>query len=139
MKRTLFAVMALLASGAALADECSSANTQTEMNQCAAAQYQAADKKLNDTWQQALQRAVGKQQTLLKQAQQAWIALRDADCAFLASGAEGGSMQPMLVSHTGEAEERGAGVFPRLAATVRGWRSKLPAAARQLTDAKCLR
>ena len=68
MKRTLFAVMALLASGAALADECSSANTQTEMNQCAAAQYQAADKKLNDTWQQALQRAVGKQQTLLKQA-----------------------------------------------------------------------
>ena len=91
MKRTLFAVMALLASGAALADECSSANTQTEMNQCAAAQYQAADKKLNDTWQQALQRAVGKQQTLLKQAQQAWI-------AFLASGAEGGSMQPMLVS-----------------------------------------
>ncbi|CDL07948.1 Putative secreted protein [Klebsiella pneumoniae IS43] len=45
MKRTLFAVMALLASGAALADECSSANTQTEMNQCAAAQYQAADKK----------------------------------------------------------------------------------------------
>ena len=53
MKRTLFAVMALLASGAALADECSNANTQTEMNQCAAAQYQAADKKLNDTWQQA--------------------------------------------------------------------------------------
>ena len=91
MKRTLFAVMALLASGAALADECSSANTQTEMNQCAAAQYQAADKKLNDTWQQALQRAVGKQQTLLKQVQLAWI-------AFLASGAEGGSMQPMLVS-----------------------------------------
>ena len=77
MKRTLFAVMALLASGAALADECSSANTQTEMNRCAAAQYQAADKKLNDTWQQALQRAVGKQQTLLKQAQQAWIACRD--------------------------------------------------------------
>ncbi len=29
MKRTLFAVMALLASGAALADECSNANTQT--------------------------------------------------------------------------------------------------------------
>jgi uncharacterized protein YecT (DUF1311 family) len=50
----------------ALADECSNANTQTEMNQCAAAQYQAADKKLNDTWQQALKRAAGKQQTLLK-------------------------------------------------------------------------
>ena len=98
MKRTLIAASALLASGAAWADDCSNANTQTEMNQCAAAQYQAADKKLNETWQQALKRASGQQQELLKKAQQAWISLRDADCAFLASGAEGGSMQPMLIS-----------------------------------------
>ena len=98
MKRTLLAVAALLASGAALADDCSNANTQTEMNQCAAAQYQAADKKLNETWEQALKRASGNQQELLKKAQLAWISLRDADCAFLASGAEGGSMQPMLIS-----------------------------------------
>lgn len=98
MKRTLIAAAALLASGAAWADDCSNANTQTEMNQCAAVQYQAADKKLNETWQQALKRASGQQQELLKKAQQAWISLRDADCAFLASGAEGGSMQPMLIS-----------------------------------------
>ncbi|ELY3901751.1 lysozyme inhibitor LprI family protein [Klebsiella aerogenes] len=98
MKRTLIAAAALLASGAAWADDCSNANTQTEMNQCAAAQYQAADKKLNETWQQALKRASGQQLELLKKAQQAWISLRDADCAFLASGAEGGSMQPMLTS-----------------------------------------
>jgi uncharacterized protein YecT (DUF1311 family) len=98
MKRILFAVAALLASGAALAEDCSNANNQTEMNQCAAAQYQAADKKLNETWEQARKRASGKQQELLKKAQQAWISLRDADCAFLASGAEGGSMQPMLIS-----------------------------------------
>ncbi|WP_213200331.1 lysozyme inhibitor LprI family protein [Klebsiella aerogenes] len=98
MKRTLIAAAALLASAAAWADDCSNANTQTEMNQCAAAQYQAADKKLNETWQQALKRASGQQLELLKKAQQAWISLRDADCAFLASGAEGGSMQPMLIS-----------------------------------------
>lgn len=98
MKRTLIAAAALLASGAAWADDCSNANTQTEMNQCAAAQYQAADKKLNETWQQALKRASGQQLELLKKSQQAWISLRDADCAFLASGAEGGSMQPMLTS-----------------------------------------
>ena len=98
MKRTLIAAAALLASGAAWADDCGNANTQTEMNQCAAAQYQAADKKLNETWQQALKRASGQQLELLKKAQQAWISLRDADCAFLASGAEGGSMQPMLIS-----------------------------------------
>ena len=82
MKRTLIAAAALLASGAAWADDCSNANTQTEMNQCAAAQYQAADKKLNETWQQALKRASGQQLELLKKAQQAWISLRDADCAF---------------------------------------------------------
>jgi uncharacterized protein YecT (DUF1311 family) len=88
MKRTLVALAALLASGHALADECATP-AMAEMNQCAAAQYQAADKKLNDTWQEALKRAAGKQQEQLKKAQQAWIALRDADCAFLASGAEG--------------------------------------------------
>ena len=98
MKRTLIAAAALLASGAAWPADCSNANTQTEMNQCAAPQYQAADKKLNETWQQALKRASGQQLELLKKAQQAWISLRDADCAFLASGAEGGSMQPMLIS-----------------------------------------
>ena len=98
MKRTLIAAAALLASGAGGAGDCSNDNTQTEMNQCAAAQYQAADKKLNETWQQALKRASGQQLELLKKAQQAWISLRDADCAFLASGAEGGSMQPMLIS-----------------------------------------
>ncbi|WP_251268190.1 lysozyme inhibitor LprI family protein, partial [Enterobacter hormaechei] len=27
-----------------------------------------------------------------------WIALRDADCQFLASGAEGGSVQLMLIN-----------------------------------------
>jgi uncharacterized protein YecT (DUF1311 family) len=72
------------------------ASNQTEMNQCTAAQYQAADKKLNRLIR--LKRAAGKQQEQLKKAQLAWIALRDADCAFLASGAEGGSVQPMLIN-----------------------------------------
>ena len=54
MKRTLVALAALLASGHALADECANANNQMEMNQCTAAQYQAADGKLNQTYQQAL-------------------------------------------------------------------------------------
>ena len=44
MKRTLFAVMALLASGAAAADEVQQRQHPNRMNECAAAQYQAADK-----------------------------------------------------------------------------------------------
>ncbi|MCU6671014.1 lysozyme inhibitor LprI family protein [Enterobacteriaceae bacterium H4N4] len=98
MKRLLIAGAALLLSGNALADECANANTQTEMNACSAQQYQAADKKLNQTYQAASKRAETAQRELLKKAQQAWITLRDADCAFIGSGTEGGSIQPMIVN-----------------------------------------
>lgn len=57
MKRIFLTCAALLISSQALADECASASTQLEMNRCAAAQYQAADKKLNETYQSALKRA----------------------------------------------------------------------------------
>lgn len=98
MKRLLIAGAALLLSTSALADECASASTQTDLNTCTAQQYQAADKKLNQTWQAAMKRAAAPQRELLKKAQQAWIALRDADCAFAGSGSEGGSVQPMIIN-----------------------------------------
>ena len=50
MKRYLIAGAALLLSVSALADECDKATTQTELSACAAEQYQAADKKLNQTY-----------------------------------------------------------------------------------------
>jgi len=98
MKRAFIAGAALLLSASALADECANASTQTEMNTCAAQQYQAADKTLNQTYQTAIKRAAAPQRDLLKKAQQAWIALRDADCALIGSGTEGGSVQPMIVN-----------------------------------------
>lgn len=96
MKRVLPALALLLSSGYVLADECDNANTQTDLNTCSAAQYQAADKKLNQTWQDVLKRAEPAQRDLLKKAQSAWITLRDADCAFISSSTEGGSVQPMV-------------------------------------------
>lgn len=98
MKRVLIAGAALLLSASALADECASASTQTDLNTCTAQQYQTADKKLNQTYQAAMKRAAAPQKELLKKAQQAWIALRDADCAFAGSGSEGGSVQPMIIN-----------------------------------------
>ncbi|MBZ0057654.1 MULTISPECIES: lysozyme inhibitor LprI family protein [unclassified Leclercia] len=98
MKRLMIAAGALLMSSIAQADECANASTQTEMNTCTAQQYQAADKTLNQTYQSAIKRAEAPQRELLKKAQQAWIALRDADCAFIGSGTEGGSIQPMIVN-----------------------------------------
>ncbi|MGK9172776.1 DUF1311 domain-containing protein [Yokenella regensburgei] len=96
MKIILIAAATLLASAGALADECDNASTQTAMNMCTAEQAQTADKKLNQTWQDALKRAAPAQRELMKKAQQAWITLRDADCEFIASGVEGGSVQPMI-------------------------------------------
>ncbi|MDY1038375.1 DUF1311 domain-containing protein [Enterobacteriaceae bacterium RIT714] len=98
MKKVFIAGAALLLSASALADECASATTQTDLNTCTAQQYQAADKKLNQTYQAAMKRAAAPQRDLLKKAQQAWIALRDADCAFAGSGTEGGSIQPMIIN-----------------------------------------
>ena len=98
MKRILLTCAALLLSGQALADDCANANTQTEMNACAAAQYKTADKELNETYQNALKRAAPPQRELLKKAQTAWIAVRDADCALISSGTEGGSAQAMIAS-----------------------------------------
>jgi hypothetical protein len=45
-----------------------------------------------------MKRAAAPQRDLLKKAQLAWIALRDADCAFVGSGTEGGSVQPMIIN-----------------------------------------
>lgn len=96
MKRTLLACAALLVSGFSFADECNDASNQTELNQCTAVQYQVADKKLNDTYQEAQKRAHPAQRELLKKAQIAWIASRDADCELLSSSTQGGSVQPMI-------------------------------------------
>ncbi len=98
MKHYLIAGAALLLSANALADECANASTQLELDTCTAQQYQAADKKPNQTYQAAIKRAAAPQRDLLKKAQQAWIALRDADCTFIGSGTEGGSIQPMIVN-----------------------------------------
>ncbi|MBV7403577.1 lysozyme inhibitor LprI family protein [Enterobacter sp. ENT03] len=96
MKRTSLFFAAALLSAPALADDCGNASTQAELNSCTATQYQAADKKLNDTYSTAMKRADAPQRELLKKAQQAWITMRDADCAFISSATEGGSVQPMI-------------------------------------------
>ncbi|UYU33250.1 lysozyme inhibitor LprI family protein [Siccibacter colletis] len=88
----------LLISGTALADDCENASTQLELNQCAAGEYQQADKTLNATYKKVMARASEAQREMLKQAQNAWLKVRDADCTFISSGVEGGSVQPMIHS-----------------------------------------
>jgi uncharacterized protein YecT (DUF1311 family) len=86
--------------------KCKPDGNQMEMNQCAADDYAAADKKLNATWKKLMaQFKDDKTATAkLKAAQKAWIVFRDAEIAAQFACDEGdvrvcwGSMYPMLVN-----------------------------------------
>lgn len=94
----LFALAPLLLSAAVQADDCASASTQSAMNECADKQYKQADSQLNALYKQInsrLQDSPDSKKRLVS-AQRAWVAFRDAECAFAASGVEGGSVYPMI-------------------------------------------
>ncbi len=86
--------------GPAVAADCGSANNQLALDQCAAAELQAADTTLNAAYQQILGRLRADPDTaqLLRAAQRAWLGFRDSECAFAASAAVQGSIYPMLVT-----------------------------------------
>ncbi len=88
----------ILAAAPAFADEptCDrNDQTQTGMNICAAADAAAADKKLNLLYQQLTAKAEANEKTALRDAQRAWVAYRDKECAYETIGSEGGSIRPM--------------------------------------------
>ncbi|NIY47049.1 lysozyme inhibitor LprI family protein [Cedecea colo] len=98
MKRVTLFLASLLLSAAAHAIDCEKANTQLESNECYSAQYKQDDQLLNQTYKKVLSLATPEQQNLLRQAQLAWIKVRDADCKFISSGSEGGTIAPMIHS-----------------------------------------
>ncbi|MBW4691111.1 MAG: DUF1311 domain-containing protein [Lyngbya sp. HA4199-MV5] len=77
---------------------CDKAQTQTEMNICAGMSYESADRALNRTYQALLPKLSAARRQKLTDAQLRWIKFRDTECEFYGSEAEGGTMQPMLVS-----------------------------------------
>ena len=88
--------------------DCSDPQTQTEMTICAGQAFDAADKKLNEVYQQALDAAKemdayldadlrGAEKTL-REAQRAWIPYREKACEAYGFLARGGTLEPMLVA-----------------------------------------
>jgi len=100
--RAIFPALCLAVLGCstpALAQECDrSDETQSGMNICAAADYKAADAKLNADYGEIIKRLSddADARKLLQESQRAWIAFRDAECKFSSSGVEGGSIYPLV-------------------------------------------
>ncbi|WP_027166666.1 lysozyme inhibitor LprI family protein [Mesorhizobium sp. WSM3224] len=84
---------------AAWAEDCDRGDdSQSMMNICADADRQAADAKLNAAYKDLVDRNDQASNKLLQTAQRAWIAFRDAECAYSTADSQGGSIHPMEVS-----------------------------------------
>ena len=73
--------------------DCSDASSQKEMTDCAKQNYARNDAELNTNYARLKLRLtddVEREQKMVA-AQRAWLAYRDAECAFSSSGVEGGS------------------------------------------------
>lgn len=88
--------------------DCAKAEAQTDLNICAALDFDTADKALNVQYKKtrAAMGAIdadldndmkGADKALVK-AQRAWVDYRDGECEAQGFQARGGSMEPMLVS-----------------------------------------
>jgi uncharacterized protein YecT (DUF1311 family) len=76
--------------------ECNNPQTQTAMNECAQAEYDQADTRLNNVYQ-SVKASVGPDKTnQLIAAEQAWLEFRDAYCEFVQTQYAGGSIQPTV-------------------------------------------
>ena len=94
------AVAGLPARGLA-ADICDSDSAdQATLNQCAERDRAAADRALNQVYQQVVQRLSGPdlqdRRKALVAAQRAWVAFRDAQCRFDTVAVDGGSASGMV-------------------------------------------
>jgi uncharacterized protein YecT (DUF1311 family) len=94
----LIAAFTLASLSAAHAANCDNATDQATLNACADKALKASDAELNATYRKITHRLTGEPGTTkqLVTAQRAWIAFRDAQCAFESSGTSGGSAYPMV-------------------------------------------
>lgn len=98
---------ALVPASLAQAQDCAEAMTQSDINACIYADWEAADAELNAAWKaaMALMRSIDDDlpeeekgaAAQLGSGQKAWIAFRDATCAAEGYLMHGGSAEPMLI------------------------------------------
>ncbi len=108
MRASAALVAILLLVMPAHADEalnCKDPQDQSSMTQCAAQDFEKADKALNQIWPKLKADAQGNDEgtgkteyvDALLASQRAWLVFRDAECAWQAMEMHGGSGEPMLL------------------------------------------
>ena len=96
--------LALLSTGlffsvqASAANTCDKAYTQTDINNCIAAELAVEDKKLNQSYRDFQRLLNSSEKKQLKTVQLAWIDFRDKACQFSAQSVRGGSAYPMVLN-----------------------------------------
>jgi len=104
MRRSIFAALgfALLAQAAPAADapppaiDCKNAANQMELDYCAGQDFKAADAKLNALYQGLMAKYDNNNQALLRDAEEKWLAWRDAECAYENELTMGGTVHSMM-------------------------------------------
>jgi uncharacterized protein YecT (DUF1311 family) len=74
---------------------CNNPQTTRDMRICAGSEAQAADRQLNQVYQQLIGKLDGQQKKRLTTAQLAWINFRDRTCAYEQGRFEGGTFAPV--------------------------------------------
>lgn len=80
------------------AAECDPNATQSELNDCTAAAFQAVDRTLNALYAEMKSRLrdEGGTAQLLTLSQRVWVGWRDAECDFASASVTGGSIYPTI-------------------------------------------
>ncbi len=71
---------------------CKNPQTTLDMNLCSSQEFQAADKKLNQVYQQLQPKINSKQKQRLTVAQRSWLKFRDETCDYEMGQFEGGTL-----------------------------------------------
>ncbi|WP_348536003.1 lysozyme inhibitor LprI family protein [Labrys sp. LIt4] len=81
------------------AGDCTNAENEAALNQCAGKSLKASDGELNTLYKQIQKRLNddADKTKLLVAAQRAWVAFRDAECNFSSAGVTGGTLYPLAV------------------------------------------
>ena len=78
---------------------CKSPQTTLDQNVCSSQEFQAADKKLNQVYQQLQPKLNSKQKQRLIVAQRSWLKFRDETCDYESGHFEGGSVAPSIYGY----------------------------------------